>query len=36
MLTLSFLAEAVEEIEAETLRDEINTRMAAWLGRRRG
>ncbi|QFT59926.1 FeS cluster assembly protein SufD [Sulfitobacter sp. THAF37] len=36
MLTLSFLAEAVEEIEAEPLRDEINTRMAAWLARRRG
>lgn len=36
MLTLSFLAEAVEEIEAENLREEINTRMAAWLGRRRG
>ncbi|APE43384.1 Fe-S cluster assembly protein SufD [Sulfitobacter alexandrii] len=36
MLTLSFLAEAVEEIAAENLREEINTRMAAWLARRRG
>ncbi len=36
MLTLSFLAEAVEEIEAEELRDEINGRMAEWLARRRG
>ena len=35
LLTLSFLAEAVEEIEAEPLRDEINKRIAAWLGRRR-
>ena len=36
MLTLSFLAEAVEEIEAEELRTEINSRMADWLQRRRG
>lgn len=36
MLTLSFLAEAVEEIEAEELREEINGRMASWLSRRRG
>jgi Fe-S cluster assembly protein SufD len=36
LLTLSFLTEAVEEIEDETLRDEINTRMASWLERRRG
>jgi Fe-S cluster assembly protein SufD len=35
LLTLSFLAEAVEEIEDEGLRDEINTRLAAWLERRR-
>jgi Fe-S cluster assembly protein SufD len=34
MLTLSFLAEAVEEIEAEPLRDEILTRLTGWLGRR--
>ncbi|WP_297772270.1 Fe-S cluster assembly protein SufD [uncultured Roseovarius sp.] len=36
LLTLSFLAEAVEEIEDESLRDEITTRLEAWLGRRRG
>jgi Fe-S cluster assembly protein SufD len=36
MLTLSFLAEAVEEIAAEELREEINGRMASWLKRRRG
>ncbi|WP_370401423.1 Fe-S cluster assembly protein SufD [Sulfitobacter sp. JB4-11] len=36
MLTLSFLAEAVEEIESEELREEINGRMAEWLARRRG
>jgi len=36
MLTLSFLAEAVQEIENETLRDEINTRLEGWLERRRG
>ena len=36
MLTLSFLAEAVEEIEDEALRDEINTRLEGWLERRRG
>tara|TARA_R110002110_G_scaffold20312_3_gene82441 strand:- start:2272 stop:3552 length:1281 start_codon:yes stop_codon:yes gene_type:complete len=35
MLTLSFLAEAVEEIETEALREEIIDRLAAWLGRRR-
>ena len=34
LLTLAFLAEAVEEIASEDLRDEINTRMAAWLERR--
>ncbi len=34
MLTLSFLAEAVQEIEAEVLRDEILTRLTGWLGRR--
>ncbi len=35
LLTLSFLAEAVEEIEDETLAEEINDRLAAWLARRR-
>ena len=35
LLTLSFLAEAVLEIEDETLRDEINTRLEGWLERRR-
>ena len=33
LLTLSFLAEAVEEIESEALRDVINERLAAWLVR---
>ena len=36
LLTLAFLAEAVEEIEDEALRDDINTRLEAWLERRRG
>jgi Fe-S cluster assembly protein SufD len=36
LLTLSFLAEAVDEIEDETLREQINQRMASWLERRRG
>ncbi|WP_293450764.1 Fe-S cluster assembly protein SufD [Planktotalea sp.] len=35
MLTLSFLAEAVEEIEDAGLAEEINERLAAWLARRR-
>ncbi|MFK7745326.1 MAG: Fe-S cluster assembly protein SufD [Roseobacter sp.] len=35
LLTLAFLAEAVEEIENETLRDEINDRLSAWLERHR-
>ncbi len=35
LLTLSFLAEAVEEIAQESLRDQINGRLASWLGRRR-
>lgn len=35
MLTLSFLAEAVEEIESEVLKDEINARLQSWLSRRR-
>ncbi|WP_101069147.1 Fe-S cluster assembly protein SufD [Roseovarius salinarum] len=36
LMTLAFLAEAVEEIEDETLRDEITTRLQGWLERRRG
>lgn len=36
LLTLSFLAEAVEEIEDIALRDDINARLASWLERRRG
>ena len=36
MLTLSFLAEAVEEIESEALKEEIVTRLTSWLARRRG
>jgi Fe-S cluster assembly protein SufD len=35
LLVLSFLAEAVEEIAEESLRDEITARLAAWLERRR-
>ncbi|MEP3440126.1 MAG: SufD family Fe-S cluster assembly protein [Sulfitobacter sp.] len=35
MLTLAFLAEAVEEIHHENLRDDMNTRLGAWLTRRR-
>lgn len=35
LLTLAFLAEAVDEIEDETLRDCINERLSAWLERRR-
>jgi Fe-S cluster assembly protein SufD len=35
MLTLSFLAEAVEEIADEALRGEVSDRMAAWLRRHR-
>lgn len=36
LLTLAFLAEAVEEIENEALRDEIVSRLEGWLVRRRG
>ena len=36
LLTLAFLAEAVEEIEDEGLRDDIVGRLQAWLERRRG
>ncbi|CUH83210.1 SufB/SufD family protein [Thalassovita mediterranea] len=35
LLVLAFLAEAVEEIEAEELRDEITARLQGWLERRR-
>ncbi|MEM9912913.1 MAG: SufD family Fe-S cluster assembly protein [Pseudomonadota bacterium] len=35
LMTLAFLAEAVDEIEDDGLRDEINGRLAAWLERRR-
>lgn len=35
LLTLAFLAEAVDEIEDESLRDEVNDRLAAWLEHRR-
>ncbi|RBI87645.1 Fe-S cluster assembly protein SufD [Rhodosalinus halophilus] len=36
ILTLAFLAEAVEEIEDETLAGDITARLEAWLARRRG
>lgn len=36
LLTLSFLAQAVEEIEDPALAEEVNTRLEAWLERRRG
>lgn len=36
LLTLAFLAEAVEEVEDETLRAEIVDRLEGWLERRRG
>jgi Fe-S cluster assembly protein SufD len=36
LLTLAFLAEAVEEIDDEVLRDEIVDRLQGWLERRRG
>ncbi len=35
LLTLAFLAEAVEEIDDEDLREEITGRLAAWLERHR-
>jgi Fe-S cluster assembly protein SufD len=35
LLVLAFLAEAVDEIEAEELRDEIVSRLEGWLERRR-
>lgn len=36
LLTLAFLAEAVEEVEDEDLRDDILSRLQGWLERRRG
>lgn len=36
LLTLAFLAEAVEEIESETLRNMIVERLSGWLMRHRG
>ena len=36
LLVLSFLADAIDEIEAEDLREEIVTRLEAWLNRHRG
>ena len=36
ILTLAFLAEAVEEIEDEALAGDITARLEAWLARRRG
>ncbi len=36
LLTLAFLAEAVDEIASEDLRDAINERLVSWLDRRRG
>ena len=36
LLTLAFLAEALEEIENETIAEEIRERLESWLSRRRG
>jgi Fe-S cluster assembly protein SufD len=36
LLTLAFLAEAVDEIEDDVLQDEIKTLLKGWLERRRG
>jgi Fe-S cluster assembly protein SufD len=36
LLTLAFLAEAVDEIESEELSEELLGRMESWLERRRG
>jgi Fe-S cluster assembly protein SufD len=35
LMVLSFLAEAIEEIESQAIRDEIVERLAAWLARHR-
>lgn len=34
MLVMSFLAEAVDEVEDDALREDVNDRLAAWLARR--
>jgi len=36
LLTLAFVAEAVEEIEDDALREEINGQLATWLDWRKG
>lgn len=36
MLVLAFLAEALEEIDSETIRDDIRDRLAAWIERHSG
>ena len=36
LMTIAFIAEAVQEIEDESLQEEIVERVAAWLERRRG
>lgn len=36
LMVMSFVAEAVEEVESEELRDEIIGRLESWLERRRG
>ncbi|MEM1235039.1 MAG: SufD family Fe-S cluster assembly protein [Pseudomonadota bacterium] len=36
LLTLAFLAEALDEIEDETIAEDIRTRLENWLARRRG
>ncbi|WP_226621147.1 SufB/SufD family protein [Alloyangia pacifica] len=35
LLTIAFIAEAVQEVEDESIQEEINELVAAWLGRRR-
>ncbi|MFZ7089633.1 SufB/SufD family protein [Primorskyibacter sp. 2E233] len=36
LMVIAFIAEAVQEVEDESLQEEINARVAAWLERRRG
>jgi Fe-S cluster assembly protein SufD len=36
LMTIAFIAEAVQEVEDESLQEEIVARVAAWLHRRRG
>ena len=36
LMTIAFIAEAVQEVQDEALQEEINGRVAAWLERRRG